>query len=549
MCVNLEAMLENQCVCLQAAKAMLTETRLLEELEEDLLLELDETVRSAQVSGQESYRGWDKYFSARYPEYEHRHKQHQRATVDQAYLASKMREKESRTSTTRKSHVDLLEEHDHPSGTRKSPKFSGRRGSEAKSPAFGPRSASHDLMFDMDGDEAQQTHVNTAERRSKSIGQSLAPLELPEAVEIDQDQDLMTSSTSPSSHTDPSVFGQTTSGTLQIQSRAAVWANTPIATSRLDMKQIMAQASTSQPSNISLAMKGSARQPTPTKLSQKERKKLLQQQQLQASSPIPDPPSPSPHVHEKPPPWQRSVSGPQTSVKDILAGIDVKPTSPSPKPSTPTAPSMTLRQTVSGKPSTQRSVSTPSHPPPSSAPRNISTLSPSQPTKGPTLSPPRSLSSYTPTVPNIRSIRHTAPPPTTEQPSSLWSMDDILAQQQNEKDVIRDAGAKRSLMEIQEEQAFQDWWDRESRKVQEEEEARRGVGRTRAGRRGRARVRGPRGGAGPGNKRVGAGDSEGGGGESRGGKSGSMGRKGGSGGGERGGRSGRKGKEAKEGNG
>ena len=53
-------------------------------------------------------------------------------------------------------------------------------------------------------------------------------------------------------------------------------------------------------------------------------------------------------------------------------------------------------------------------------------------------------------------------------------MADILVQQQTEKEVIKDAVAKRSLQEIQEEQAFQEWWDQESKKVREEEEGVRG---------------------------------------------------------------------------
>jgi hypothetical protein len=40
-------------------------------------------------------------------------------------------------------------------------------------------------------------------------------------------------------------------------------------------------------------------------------------------------------------------------------------------------------------------------------------------------------------------------------------MADILSQQQTEKDIIKEAVAKRSLQEIQEEQAFQEWWDQE----------------------------------------------------------------------------------------
>lgn len=49
-------------------------------------------------------------------------------------------------------------------------------------------------------------------------------------------------------------------------------------------------------------------------------------------------------------------------------------------------------------------------------------------------------------------------------------MADILSQQQTEKDIIKEAVAKRSLQEIQQEQEFQEWWDQESRKVRLEEE-------------------------------------------------------------------------------
>jgi hypothetical protein len=77
-------------------------------------------------------------------------------------------------------------------------------------------------------------------------------------------------------------------------------------------------------------------------------------------------------------------------------------------------------------------------------------------------------------------------------------MSDIIGQQRREQEVIREAVAKRSLQEIQEEQAFQEWWDQESRRAQKEEAARtrnvvsgsgsggkNGGGRGRSGGRGR----------------------------------------------------------------
>ena len=70
-------------------------------------------------------------------------------------------------------------------------------------------------------------------------------------------------------------------------------------------------------------------------------------------------------------------------------------------------------------------------------------------------------------------------------------MSDILEQQQTEKDIFREAVAKRNLQEIQEEQAFQEWWDAEIRKVRSEEASRKEAGEGERGRgRGRSRDRG-----------------------------------------------------------
>jgi hypothetical protein len=48
-------------------------------------------------------------------------------------------------------------------------------------------------------------------------------------------------------------------------------------------------------------------------------------------------------------------------------------------------------------------------------------------------------------------------------------MSEIVAQQQLEKDVVKEAVAKRDLQDIQAEQEFEEWWTRESARVQEAE--------------------------------------------------------------------------------
>jgi hypothetical protein len=73
---------------------------------------------------------------------------------------------------------------------------------------------------------------------------------------------------------------------------------------------------------------------------------------------------------------------------------------------------------------------------------------------------------------------------------------EILSLQEAEKTSIRDAAAKRSLQEIQQEQEFQAWWDEESKRViQEEEQRKRTEERAlRNAVRGRSKPRGGRGG-------------------------------------------------------
>jgi hypothetical protein len=72
---------------------------------------------------------------------------------------------------------------------------------------------------------------------------------------------------------------------------------------------------------------------------------------------------------------------------------------------------------------------------------------------------------------------------------------DILSEQEIAKQELRDFGSKRSLMDIQQEQEFQEWWDKETARVREEEEAnaakKDGSGRGKSGGRGgRRRGRG-----------------------------------------------------------
>lgn len=280
---------------------------------------------------------------------------------------------------------------------------------------------------------------------------------------------------------------------------SGAWASSELGSSKLTMKEIMAQASSSsRTSSISsgLALKARDNQTTSNssavRLSQRERKRQQQQAQLkQGDEPLPyEKMETLPERPKVTSPWQVAGQGNRLSLRDVLSNEQNKSPELTPHKSSRqvSAPSLTLRQTVPGKvPAPQRSVSGgPQQQHPAPPTRSVSTPGAANRLSGSPL-----LGSTNPSL-NIRSVRH-APPP--EEPSLQLSMADILAQQQTEKEVIKEAVAKRSLQEIQEEQAFQEWWDQESRKVQEEEEAAKGrtVGPKGGTRGGRGRSRSSRG--------------------------------------------------------
>ena len=254
------------------------------------------------------------------------------------------------------------------------------------------------------------------------------------------------------------------------------WGASRMDHSKLDMKEIMAQTSSNKISNLSI---GLANKPSGSgglaavKLSQKERKRQQQVQQFKEDTPLILGPEDEPAQNHAPKssPWRTTSSGQKVSLKDVIGTeSSVSPSSSTKEPRRQASnPPLTMRQTVSGNaPAHQRFAS--SHSQPESIPR--ATRSVSTPTISKTFNPSKSPSDDKDTPsPEIQSIRHL--PPLVE-PSLQLSMADILAQQQTEKDVIKEAVAKRSLQEIQEEQAFQEWWDQESKKVREEEEEAKG---------------------------------------------------------------------------
>ncbi|RYP34112.1 hypothetical protein DL767_004447 [Monosporascus sp. MG133] len=247
--------------------------------------------------------------------------------------------------------------------------------------------------------------------------------------------------------------------------------------SELDLREVLAEAKPAQSAlsaGLAAEKKNITARQTPQKMSQKERKKYLQQQaELVAQQDTKAQPQLWAKVGEKKAsPWQQTGSTPKTPIKDMLspdAGLKGQP--PNPKP-------LVAIESSSGKSIPRRTASPDTRF--SGQKTNTAPANPDRPTR------PDSQ----PLVPHSKSYIKRPPKP---EPEIGLGLADIIGQQQREQQSVREAVAKRSLQEIQQEQAFQEWWDQESRRMQEEEARRvareKGRGEKKegsGGRRGRA---------------------------------------------------------------
>ena len=494
------------------------------------MLELDEVVRQNQLAClpfAKSGRA-EADLHEQYPELAGMIERGRRATVDSMVLRSRLQEDELRFSGSAKGRAAIPDDLSLSPSAQKARRRSSKDQAlypqspplKPRSPALKPKSSAADLMFEMDEGEELGTERTGADAPSRELHGRQHHDQLPApAIGLPTEEPCMDSKgkTLPSSAENPMAASPSLwpSGSQDDAARMAgdstSWDNTkPWGSSalapKLDMKEIMAQASSNRVSNLSAGLSLRSQRTDiapgslPSRLSQRERKKQqLQQAQQQQLFGSPAPSTNKNLPDETPPsPWQVAARSPKVSLKDVLgAEGDQSPISSAPSASRTTSiPPLTLRQTVPGKvpanPSVTSSRST-SHTPPQQ--RSVSSVSIPPSTSSAKTTPARSTSAThnTPT----QSIPHA---PSAAERTLQLSMADILSQQQAQKDIIKEAAAKRSLQEIQEEQAFQEWWDAESRKVRAAEEAARtktgartergGRGKGRGGSRGRGRGRG-----------------------------------------------------------
>ncbi|KAL3460433.1 hypothetical protein BJX64DRAFT_184587 [Aspergillus heterothallicus] len=468
ICLNLEDLISN---------------KLLGELDENLLRALDHVCHDNQLAAFPISRGRNlpEYILEKYPELVSSVQSDKRRRVDSMRLRSRVGKLEMQEGKFRTSNEKPFI----------SPSVSKLRSSSENespvaaynSPSLKPKLSAGDLMFQMD-DEQVLSPVGlgkgkAADRGNKTIdendfrpwndtsglGNSLQGMGsfgnrsyLDDQMASSQDHEFAKS---------PSGF-QTRGGTNGSLSpphvSQAPWSSPVISSRKKPLKDIMTESSEVRVSNLSLGM-SARRESSGTfapKLSQKERKKI-QQQQLQ----------------EKATAQEKAKNGPQNPWKvPTQAGTSASVGPPPnakldlPTPTPPKSvqrPGMTLRQTVAGAPSPKSS-----SPAPSTHPKGRSTSATAQPHAkgsypGPSTTAPSTSPNQPPTIQSVRHLPRPEPYKTNfhSDSSSSLSLATILLQQQTEKDEIREAAtAKHNLQDIQAEQAFQEWWDKESRRVQ-----------------------------------------------------------------------------------
>ncbi|KAK5729377.1 hypothetical protein LTR17_012007 [Elasticomyces elasticus] len=499
LCLNLEAMLQGHH---------------LNALDEDLLFELDEIVRENQLAGMPFAKSGraEMLLLERHDGLAEAIARNKKRKLDRIMIRSKHQEIDGFVpgSLGEELSTSPLQQ----KARRRSSNTQAR--AEVSKPSLKAKASTKDMMFAMD--EEGHSDIGTPEQspaiRPMTSPRGLEPIASspPEDTWYDSKGKVLPSprlgpqtSTSgaatPRTPKSPPVAGKTPPNT------GVPWTFTALPGPRTELRDIMAQDASRRTSSLSqeLAAGKSDLPATPSsfslaaaKLSQKERKRMQSQ-----GSPLVAPALSreidlsSPANGKANSPWQTIAARSPA----LLPSLSELSQSSSPKPASArgsSTPHLTMRQTVA-------------NPKPSPLPQ--------KPTIGPSgqgALPHRSVSESK-VVENARPAARLAQPPgpqpSNSKPAPMsirhqplpeqilgLSMSEIVAYELAAKEDIKAAVAKRDLSEIQAEQEFQEWWEKESARVQEAEQAPspgdgagRGSSRKRGGRGGGRVGRGGRG--------------------------------------------------------
>lgn len=463
LCLSLESMLQGHH---------------LNELDEDLLEELDEVVQQNQLACMPFAKSGraEEDLHERHPELVAMLDRNRQVKIDSIRLRSKFQD------------IAALAPGSLGDNGTQSPSQKARRGSAdtgktgGEGPSLKAKASSKDMMFTMDeemGSQYRSPGPSPAIKPMSTPKRDVIPSESPmdegwldsrgksmTSPNLRPEQSSTSGAMTPRTPKSPLLDGRTPSST------GLPWTATTLAgSSKSGLKDIMAQASSARTSSLSQGIesqKAASNKPasplnlSAPKLSQKERKKMLQQQQAasaQSAARLNE--SQVTASTARGSPWQTISAQKVPSLKDVI-GKEPSPgpvQPPKPAQRTSSTPHMTMRQTVANPkptPSPQQakpiaSLSVQHH----QQPRHSL-----QENKIPRPSPQHNSSDF----PSIaQSIRHS---PAPAEPMLQLSIDDIVEQERRQKELLKEAVAKRDLGEIQAEQEFAEWWEKESRRVQ-----------------------------------------------------------------------------------
>ncbi|KFY13732.1 hypothetical protein V492_03065 [Pseudogymnoascus sp. VKM F-4246] len=443
VCLQLETMLDNH---------------LLNDLDDDLLAELDEVVRENQLaclpfakSGRAELLLHERHPSLVGELDEDR----QRKLRDMAFRIS-LRDEDAKLSSSFKARLGGFDGASSPPSANMTPRRQNTP--QNASPSIRPKDSTADLMFDMEDDESSTPGALSPPVQplgsTTPLGGSNTALPPPDFRSKGKKLIFGRDSSLPNAAQE-----STTPPVGSPGANPKKWVSPGLPSTKLNMREIMSQASSNQTSSLSMGISAqrekdeAASRAAAPKLSQKERKKqqqqaALEQEQLVKQAARNEGPSG---------PWQVAAAGPRVNLSDIVGGDS----------STPPTGASSLK------------VPTPS---PGRRPRAASPDTRFSGQRGKLDMSPQSYRSQHSRGPVTPQMTKSSPLATNRElfpelgarvePTLQLSMADIIGQQKREQDLVKEAVAKRSLQEIQEEQAFQEWWDKESRKAQEEETAR-----------------------------------------------------------------------------
>lgn len=473
ICLQLETMLENH---------------LLDNLDEDLMFELDEVVRDNQLARcpfAKSGRA-DLLLHERHPALVEDIEEERQVRVKAMAYKVTVREDDRKLSSSFKTKFGSLD--DSAAG---SPLFDKTRRqsksarNEPFSPDLRPKNSRADLIFDMEEEESSIASPSPSPRPiDPSLRDELDQLpSLEETYSHGKGKQAMKSQTpvakSPLVNMTPGTTpANGTSDARRISNGGTPWAQAPLSTARLDLKDIMAE---SKPAHSALsaglaAQKNQSAKLTPQKMTQKEKKKFMQQQAdeqarqeaLAASKPQA---AWTQVAEKKSSPWLPTPSAPKTSIKETLMPATKSTLAPPVGKHLAAAEASTLpihRRAAS--PDTRFSGQGRSG---STTPRDnpIKSNGGSASAKSiPAQSSSPSQASRQDTKPLVPHSKSYIQKPQKQADNMVGlALADIIRQEQREQESVKEAAAKRNLEEIQQEQAFQEWWDAESRRIQEEE--------------------------------------------------------------------------------